>query len=230
MWRASFSAFTAAKQPMKPTMVRSTDGASPASRMMWKSSPGAVKPVQLATIRCVIASRSAAMSSAAIACRASASAALSIQRHARAGASGKARAPIEAARCRARDRAASAPVRRTRSDARCRRGPPCGRTAPGCAASASAVRAKSTNSAWMSCGGTAVPIRLSHAWVNTAPSLATTLERRKSRQSLGCARSNSRPTVSGRHLPGFMMPSGSSACLIRRITASSAPPRQSGIM
>ena len=35
-------------------MVRSTDGASPASRMMWKSSPGAVKPVQLATIRWVI--------------------------------------------------------------------------------------------------------------------------------------------------------------------------------
>ena len=38
------------------------------------------------------------------------------------------------------------------------------------AASGSAVRAKSTNSAWMSCGGTAVPIRLSHAWVTIAPS------------------------------------------------------------
>ena len=55
MCRASLSAFTAAKQPMKPTMVRSTDGARPASRMMSKSSPGAVKPVQLATIRWVIA-------------------------------------------------------------------------------------------------------------------------------------------------------------------------------
>ena len=43
--------------------------------MMSKSSPGAVNPVQLATIRWVIASRSAAMSSAAIAWRASAIAA-----------------------------------------------------------------------------------------------------------------------------------------------------------
>ena len=30
MWRASFSAFTAAKHPMNPTLVRSTDGESPA--------------------------------------------------------------------------------------------------------------------------------------------------------------------------------------------------------
>src|SRR6185312_7344717 len=31
--------------------------------------------------------------------------------------------------------------------------------------SSAVVRAKSTNSAWMSCGGIAVPIRLSQAWV-----------------------------------------------------------------
>ena len=43
--------------------------------MMSKSSPGAVKPVQLATIRWVIASRSAAMSSAAMAWSANARAA-----------------------------------------------------------------------------------------------------------------------------------------------------------
>ena len=75
MWLASFSAFTAAKQPMKPTMVRSTLSRRPAWRMIWKSRPGAVKPVQLATIRWVMAERSRAMSSAAIACPASASAA-----------------------------------------------------------------------------------------------------------------------------------------------------------
>ena len=34
----------------------------------------------------------------------------------------------------------------------------------------------------------------------------------------------------GNTFPGFMIPIGSSAALIRCITASSAPPRQSGIM
>src|SRR5262249_42224408 len=38
------------------------------------------------------------------------------------------------------------------------------------------------------------------------------------------------PHVYGSTLPGFMMPNGSSAALIRCITANSAPPRQSGIM
>ena len=41
MWRASCNAFTAAKQPMKPTIVRSTDGAQ----------PGVVHDVQIETRR-----------------------------------------------------------------------------------------------------------------------------------------------------------------------------------
>src|SRR4051794_7455142 len=53
IWLATFSALTAAKQPMKPTMVRCVPSGSPAARMTWKSRPGAVKPVQLATTRCV---------------------------------------------------------------------------------------------------------------------------------------------------------------------------------
>ena len=53
MWRASFSAGSAAWQPMKPTSVRSTPGPSPRCSMSWMSSPGASKPVQLVTIRCV---------------------------------------------------------------------------------------------------------------------------------------------------------------------------------
>ena len=89
MWAASFSAFTAAKQPMKPTMVRSVLSRRPAARMIWKSSPGAVKPVQLATIRWVIVLRSGAMSSTSMARMASASAAGS-KRAMRAAVPGKA--------------------------------------------------------------------------------------------------------------------------------------------
>ena len=60
IWSASFSALTAAKQPMKPTMVRWVLSGRPAARMIWKSRPGAEKPVQLATIRWVTPSGSSA--------------------------------------------------------------------------------------------------------------------------------------------------------------------------
>jgi hypothetical protein len=43
-------------------------------------------------------------------------------------------------------------------------------------------------------------------------------------------RGRERHRLYGSTLPGFMMPAGSIAALIRCISASSAPPRQSGIM
>ena len=42
---------------MKPTIVRWVASGRPAARMIWKSRPGAVNPVQLATIKWVIAVR-----------------------------------------------------------------------------------------------------------------------------------------------------------------------------
>ncbi len=56
---------------MKPTTVRSTPGFSPSALTMIWSSPGATKPVQEATTRWVIRSRSASMSRSASAFSAS---------------------------------------------------------------------------------------------------------------------------------------------------------------
>ena len=56
---------------MKPTTVRSTPGFRPAALTISWSIPGATKPVQEATTRCVIRAASPPKSSASTACMAS---------------------------------------------------------------------------------------------------------------------------------------------------------------
>ncbi len=58
MWCAILSAFIAAWHPMKPMTVRSTDEFSPHRSSSSRSTPGAEKPVQLATMRWVMLFRS----------------------------------------------------------------------------------------------------------------------------------------------------------------------------
>ena len=79
--------------------------------------------------------------------------------------------------------------------------------------------------------GTAVPIRLARLGSLGLLMVGFLGKDAVSAQFIPVAQLGHGPTPGhGSTFPGFMMPSGSSAALIRRITASSAPPRQSGIM
>ena len=83
---------------MKPTITRSTEPRSPSRPASCRSRPGAVKPVQDATTRWVIAALSAALRSSAATARIARSIAQRcVQRHARSGA-GKPAALIKSLR------------------------------------------------------------------------------------------------------------------------------------
>ena len=55
--RATRKPFKAPWQPMKPTWVRWTEAFNPRSRINFRSTPGAAKPVQETVTRCVMSLR-----------------------------------------------------------------------------------------------------------------------------------------------------------------------------
>ena len=152
---AARRAGTAAEQPMKPMTERRTDGARPSARVSCKSSPGAEKPVQEATITSVMSASSAPRSATARSARSSAQRSYSFMRAPVLGNSPRRKKPPASTSPASRrpgskcEKRCSMPERSTilSNTARVR-------------SSASNVRANATNGAWTSCSGTAVPIRL----------------------------------------------------------------------
>ncbi len=87
--------------------------------------------------------------------------------------------------------------------------------------------------------GATVFTRIENNWIGTIipgdatlamPELGVDIPLAEFYQGVGPAAARHGRLSYGSTFPGFMMPSGSSAALIRRIVSSSAPPRQSGIM